>query len=307
MGIRSGWITGLLVVVVLAAAACGGSEESQPVVVGVGSTDEQRVLAALAVEALTRAGVPTTAAGDLGDTVALRRRAFDGDIDLFWDYTGAAWALGLGQQAPPADPVESYERVARADAEAGLVWLEPTQANATLALFVRSEDRPEPPGNTLSWLAGQLSAGDRPLCADPDFLDRPAGYQALAEEYAIAVERVDAVAASEDRAVAQVARGSCFAGLASATSGAAVAAGLARVTDDQRLFPAFVVAPVAAAEVMRRAPEVRSALADVSTRLSTQALAELNAQVVAGQDPQQVATAFLDAQAVAAAPDAVGT
>ena len=72
---------------------------------------------------------------------ALRRN----DIDVYWDYTGAAWVLGMQGQVPPADPEESYEQVRSADAEIGLEWLAPTTANATLALFVRAEDAvPEP-------------------------------------------------------------------------------------------------------------------------------------------------------------------
>ncbi|HEY8339010.1 MAG TPA: glycine betaine ABC transporter substrate-binding protein, partial [Egibacteraceae bacterium] len=75
-----------LAVVVAAGAglslASGASEAD--IVVGVGSTVEQRVLAALTVAALDDAGVTVEARTGLGGTVGLRREALGGEIDLFW-------------------------------------------------------------------------------------------------------------------------------------------------------------------------------------------------------------------------------
>lgn len=280
----------------LLVAGCGiVRAERDALVLGVGSTTEQRVLAALTVVALERAGVPVETRRDLGGTVGLRREGLRGRIDLWWDSTGAAWALGMGEQAPPADPVESYQRVQRADEDRGLVWLEPSAANATLALFVAAEDLPgegQPRG--LSWLAGRLSSGDARLCADADFVRRRGGLDALAEAYAIDLGRLLVAAADEARAIAQVAAGRCFAGLATATSGSARAAGLVPVADELGLFPAFVVAPVARAAALQRHPGVRDALAPVVRVLDTRALGELNRDVERGQDPVELAEAFLD-------------
>ncbi len=277
----------------VAVAGCDAGPDVDVVVVGVGSSDEQRVLAALSMEALTRAGVEVEAVADGGDTVALREAALDGEVDLYWDYTGAAWVLGLEQSFPQVDPVTSYEVVSEADAELGLIWLAPSQADATLSLFVRAGELPEPPNGTLTWLAGQLSAGGRPLCADPDFLADPAGYATLAAAYSIQTDRVEVVQAAEDEAVALTADGTCFAGLASATSGAAVRAGLAPVEDDQRLFPAFIAAPVVRQATLDRVPTIAPTLQRVAEDLTTARLAELTARVLDGDDPADVAVEAL--------------
>jgi osmoprotectant transport system substrate-binding protein len=269
----------------------GGTYDDRTVTLGVGSTDEQRVLAALTITALTRAGIavaqPRT---KLGGTQGLRQEARRGSIDLYWDYTGAAWSLGLGQQNPPADPRESYERVAKEDAAQGLVWLPPSAVNATLALFVRAAERPE--DGTMTELARELSAGSRTLCADPDFINRPAGYAALAEEYSIRA-LIPLREASEQESIAAVADGSCFAGLATATSGEARRAALVPVADDQRVFPAFIAAPVVRADVLERQPEIAQALTPLIQALTTDRLAELNAQLIGNADPQTIAEAFL--------------
>lgn len=280
-------LAALVAPLVVAGCLPAFTQTAPTVVVGVGSTDEQRLLAALSIVALDHAGVSPEVRPDLGGTVDLRREAIRGNVDVFWDYTGAAWALGLHQQTPPADPTESYERVRRADEDRDLTWLEPTDANATLALFVREADLPVGEPATLSWLSRGLSGQE--VCADEDFIERPGGMADLAMAYAFNVEEVRMVASDEDTAIARVAAGRCYAGLATATSGEARRAGLARVADDLVVFPAFVVAPVVRSAVLEAVPEVEEAFAPLVSLLDTDGLAALNAQVAAGADPEVVA------------------
>lgn len=267
--------------------------QPEPVVVGVGALAEQEVLGALAIEALDRAEVAVEREEGLATTVGLRREAASERVDLYWDYTGAAWSRGLGEPAPPADPVESWERVREADRHNGLQWLEPTDANATLALFVRADDAPE--GDAmLTWLAGELSGGERTLCADEDFLTRPGGLDALAAEYAIDLSRLAREPADEEEAIELVAAGECFAGLATATSGPARAEGLVPVADDLAVFPAFVVAPVVREDSPADREVVREALAPVVEALDTATLRRLNAEHARGEDVGELAARFLD-------------
>jgi osmoprotectant transport system substrate-binding protein len=266
--------------------------------VGAGAGVEQRVLAELAVAALRDAGIRAEAVETGGDTRALRGAVAREEIDLYWDYTGAAWSLSLGQQVPEVDPVESFRRVEQEDRGSGLRWLGPSRANATLALFVRAADVAEP-DRTLSWLAGRLSQSDPGpplrLCADPAFVEREGGLPSLAAAYAID-EAVDVEPADEDAAIRRVASGDCFAGLATATSGPARAAQLVPVADDLTVFPAFVVAPVVRQETLDRVPGLEGALAPALERLTTEDLAALNA--LAGEEQADLAIlarAFLEA------------
>lgn len=285
-------------------AGCGSEEPEDPeVVVGVGSTVEQQVLAALTVVALEESGIATEVRSNLGSTVGLRRQARAGVIDVFWDYTGAAWALGLGQHNPPPQPDESYERVRQQDRKGGLVWLEPSEANATLAFFVRAGDRPEAPPNGMEWLAGVLSAEERTLCVDDDFRRRPGGLQELAtEHYLMNLLRVRVVSADEEEAIEGVASGECFAGLATATSGEAYNAGLVPVADELRVFPAFVVAPVVRAEALEAEEGIAEALAPVVAALDTATLARLNGEA-ADTEPEELARRFVAEASGQATPD----
>jgi osmoprotectant transport system substrate-binding protein len=291
---RSGVAALVLLLVAVAGCTGGAPEVEEAVVIGVGSTVEQQVLAALTVVALTDAGLPTEVRPDLGDTVGLRRQALAGEVDVIWDYTGAAWALGLGQQNPPAEPLESYQRVREEDRDNGLTWLEPTTANATLALFVRAEALPpEPEPNGMDWLAGKLSVDQEALCVDEDFRRRPGGLAELATAYPMDLGRLEIIAAGEEEAIAAVAGGRCFAGLATATSGVASNAGLVPVEDELGVFPAFIVAPVAREGALGRHPEVADALVAVVERLDTATLAALNAEAERGVEPEELARRFL--------------
>lgn len=291
----------LVVVAVIALAvgglvsACAEAGAAPRVVIAAGATAEQQLLAAIAHEAVRRAGVPVEVREGLGGTTGLRRQALADQVDLYWDYTGAAWTLGLRETAPPADPLESWERVREADADQGLRWLEASGANATFALVVRRADLPPSGGERgMGWLAGELSSGTRRLCADPDFLARADGLPSLAAEYGIDTDGMPRRAATEDEAVRAVRAGECFAGLTTATSGAARAADLVPVEDELRVFPAFVVAPVAREGSPADRSPVVEALRQVTAALDTPTLARLNAQVVGGQDPVDVAAQFLD-------------
>ena len=293
---RPNLVIGAVLVVALVACVRDGQGTQPGVVVGVGSTTEQRVLAALTVQVLSEAGLAPEVRSDLGGTVGLRREAIGGSIDVFWDYTGAAWALGMGQQAPPADPEESFQRVSRADVDNGLTWLTPSAANATLALFVRRSDLPPADESRgLPWLAGVLSSGDRHLCADREFITRSGGLEALASAYAIDLERLTelSIPAAEPAAIRGVETGRCFAALATATSGEAALAGLVPVSDDLMVFPAFTIAPVARTERVDAVPQIKAAVQEVTRVLDTGALARLNARVEGGEDPAEVAEEFL--------------
>lgn len=272
------------------AVGCTPTAAAEGVTVGIGATTEQRLLAALTLVALDRAGVAATVE-EVGDTRNLHEAARRGDVDLFWDYSGAALSLELlRRQSPPTATQESFERAAKADSERDdLRWLGPSQANATLALFVRAADVGETE-RTLTLLSRRLSEGQLALCADPDFVDRPEGLASLAEEYAISTEALRRVAAPEPDAIARVAAGECFAGLVTATSGAAQNAGLVPVDDDLRVFPAFVVAPVVRGATLERNPSLEPALNQVIALLdSTARLRALNARVDGGIEPRVVA------------------
>ncbi|WP_370328184.1 glycine betaine ABC transporter substrate-binding protein [Euzebya sp.] len=285
----------LALLVAVALTACDGADDPRPIRVGAGSTTEQQVLAALTAGLLDRDGHPAEVVPDLGDTTDVREAALDGDIDVYWDYSGATWALALGLTAPPIDAQESYEAVAAEEEGNGLRWLTSSGVDARLAFFVRPEALTDAEDATLTWLAGELGQVDGALCADPAFLDAPSGYAYLADTYAIAPDATATRGAGEEEALRGTAEGTCIAGMASATSGLARELGLVALTDDQGVFPAQVVAPVVRLDTTVLDDRAERLVGSLSAELTTDALADLNAEAQAGTPIDQVAGAFLDA------------
>lgn len=141
----------------------------------------------------------------------------------------------------------------------------------------------------VSQLASLLAdAPDAALCLDGDFVRRQDGAAALFDAYAIDPGR-PVVATPPAAAVEGVVAGTCVAGLATTTDGAAWAANLRPLVDDRGVFPAFVVAVQARAALRAERPEVVAAWAPLQTSLTTALLGRHNARVVAGEPVEVVA------------------
>ena len=286
----------LLMLLVTVAAGCQQEPEVTVIRIGAGTTGEQQVLAALTAEVLARKDVPAEIVAELGDSGDVRDEALAGRVDVYWDYSGAAWAVSLGALAPPVDPVESFEAVAAEEAENGLEWMGPPQMDARLAFFVPSGAVPAGIDPNLSWLAGALVESDGALCADAEYLSAPSGYAYLADSYAISAQTVTTSALPGDEALRGIAEGRCQTALSAQGSGLARSLGLTALRDDLGVFPAQTVSAVIVQSGRADQPAPRDAVSDLAARLTTDDLANLNAAVELGEAPDVVASAFLDAR-----------
>lgn len=285
----------LLTLLALLAGACTDpGTDAEAIRVGAGSTTEQQIVAALTRELFARNDLASEIVPDLGDTIDVRQNGLNDRIDVYWDYSGAAWALSLGLPAPPVDPEESFEVVATEEAGNGLRWLGPSQVDARLTFFVRTDSLAQDSGPNLSWLASQLGRDRGVLCADAQYLESLSGYAFLADTYAISPEAVMTRAAAENEAVQATADGECLAGLATATSGTAAAAELLALADDQGVFPAQVLAPVVVRGGRAEDPLATRLLDTLAGVLTVEGLADLNAQADLGTPIDQLAIDFLD-------------
>ncbi len=265
-----------------------------PVRVGTGQQAESRLLAEVMVQLLTAADLPAEVV-ELADASDARRALELGDVDVVPAYTGEAWLEVLNRADPPSDQATSLARVAEADEAEGLVWLRPPitgdgltspPADATFA-FVVDDDGPHADVTTMSQLAARLGQLEAPvLCVDPAFAEREDGLAVVLDAYSIAPDSVERLGTTPAEAVLGVGAGDCDAGLTSATDGAAWALGQRPLVDDLGVFPAFVVAPVVAAEDLAL---VEAALRPLPRQLTTALLGSWNARVAQGEALEVVA------------------
>lgn len=306
-----------LLAIVLVVAACtfpGRADESatESVLVGSGPESESTLVAHVFAALLAAQEIPAEVKSF--DHRRDARQAIElGEVEVVPAYTGAVWLDELGWSDPPGDPRTSYERISRADAGRGLVWLPPTGVNATFTFVVRGVPATSASMEVLDDLAlvvNQAAAGQAPrgeqeddalddppppsearLCVDPAFASRADGLEAFARLYSLREEVLTSqlVLTDPDETVQAVADGRCLGGLTTATDGVAWLQDLHPLRDDLKIFPAFVLAPVVREELESSRSEVVAALEPFGAAVTNQRLASWNGRVSLGEPVETVA------------------
>ena len=215
-----------------------------------------------------------------------------GEIDLYAEYTGTAWASILGQTEAAADPLRTFFEVQRVcEATHDVRWLEPFGLNNTYALAMREAQAEELGVSRISDLLPhqqRLRAG-----FGGEFGERADGYRGLQRRYGLRIGDVRVLEHAlgyEAIAAGQIDLMDVY-----STDGKLLRFGLRVLEDDRRFFPPYHAAPVVRGELLRRHPEVARALAALAFRLPDHDVQALNYLVESeGAEPSAVARAFLE-------------
>jgi osmoprotectant transport system substrate-binding protein len=272
------------------AAALSSCGPRTNVRVGSKNFTESYVIAEIYAQALERAGLSVDRRFNLGATqitlTAMRR----GDIDLYPEYTGTA-ALDVLHLQPIHDPAELYRTVARDFSQRyGLIWLPPSPMNDSQGLAVTAAFSQKNRIQTLSQLAPVASRYR--LATIQEFVVRPDGIPGLQKLYGGFQFRE---VRTYDIALKYSALLEDKADVASAftTDGAIATDSLTVLRDDRGLWPAYNVAPVVRRRTLQVQPKVATILNGVSPAITDTVARRMNAAVESGQDPSDVAAAFL--------------
>ena len=317
---------GLLAVLMLLLAACGGGDEpaaDEPAAEGgseadgaaadgggpiaesvdlsgasvtVGSKEftEQRIVGQMAVAALEAAGAEVTDQTGLTGTETVRTALENGEVDMYWEYTGTGWITILQNTDPLESAEEYYTQVRDADADNGIVWLEPSEVNNTYAFFTSPAANLE--ATTISDLAtlAQSSPDQVTLCAATEFITRPDGLPGVQETYGFEFSEV--VEADLPLAIQAAIEGEqCTVGEIFQTDPQIPASELTVLEDDQGFFPVYNLAMTIREETYTENQEAYDTLfGEITALLNNDTMAELNGQVdLEGADPADVARDFL--------------
>ncbi|HSK92045.1 MAG TPA: glycine betaine ABC transporter substrate-binding protein [Euzebyales bacterium] len=293
------------------AAAGGGSEaagggEGGPVSdsvdlsgvsVTVGSKEftEQRIVGQMAVAALEAAGAQVTDQTGLTGTETVRTALENGEVDMYWEYTGTGWITILQNDEALEDAEAYFQRVAEADAENGIVWLEPSEVNNTYAFFINPAVT-DLDVSTLSELAevAQTNPEQVTLCAATEFITRPDGLPGVTEAYGFEFSEV--VEADLSLAIQAAIEGEqCTVGEIFQTDPQILAQDLTVLEDDQSFFPVYNLAMTIRDDTYNENQEAYDALfGEITSLLNNDTMTELNSQVeLEGSDPADVARDFL--------------
>jgi len=281
----------------LTGAALAGSltaAQANEIVVGGKNFTEQQILASMTSQYLDALGYDVEKRSGMGSAV-LRQAQENGQIDLYWEYTGTS-LINYNDVTERLSPEETYSRVKELDAEKGLVWLEPSEANNTYALAMREDDAEERGIATLSDLAQSVNDEEGLTFAlNAEFYAREDGWRPLQQAYDFRVGRSD-VKRMDSGLVYQALRDAQVeVGLVFATDGRIPAFDFRVLEDDQNYFPAYALTPVVREETLEANPELAEQMNTLSGLLDDMTMSNLNAQVdVEKVTIERVAENFLE-------------
>ena len=227
----------------------------------------------------------------LAGTYICHQGMLSGRIDLYPEYTGTALTTIL-KAKPDSNGQAVYDRVkTEYERRFGLTLGPAFGFNDTFAMEIRGEDARRLKIQTLSqaatyaphWRAG----------FGYEFMERPDGYKGLAATYGLRFATQPRIMdlgllarALKDHQI-DLAAGN-------ATDGLIPALDLFVLADDRHYFPPYEAVPVVRGDTLIRHPEVNSALAQLSGKISDQEMQQLN-YAVDGQhrDVKEVVREFL--------------
>ena len=282
----------------LATATKGG----RPVIV-VGSFNfpESVLLAYLYADALAGRGYPVRVLPGLGPRELVDPALMAGLIQLVPEYTGSALEfVSLGRVTATASVTATGQALARALTGRGLVLGRPAAAQDGNAIVVTAGTAARYRLGTISSLAAvasRLVFGGPPECPERAYC-----LPGLRLSYGLRFRGFVPLDADGPLTRQALGAGDISVALLFTTDPDIAAEHLVVLSDNRGLQPAENVVPVLRSAVVRRyGPGLLAALDAVSARLSTAALAKLDAQVELGQDnPDTVARAWLRAAGLAA-------
>ncbi|HZQ94792.1 MAG TPA: glycine betaine ABC transporter substrate-binding protein [Candidatus Sulfotelmatobacter sp.] len=227
----------------------------------------------------------------LAGTYICQQAILSGRIDIYPEYTGTALTAVLKQKAS-ADPSDVYQRVkGEYESRFGLTLGPAFGFNDTFAMEIRGEDARRLGLKTLSQAAGYAPHWRAGF--GYEFMERPDGYQGLAETYGLHFAEPPRIMDLGLLARALKDRQIDFAG-GNATDGLIPALDLFVLADDRHYFPPYEAVPVVREQLLHDHPELRSILGALGHTISDSEMQQMN-YAVDGQhrDPQEVVREFL--------------
>ncbi|BCL61788.1 glycine/betaine ABC transporter substrate-binding protein [Desulfomarina profundi] len=289
---KIGFITSTLCAVFIASTALAGS-----VTVGGKGFTEQLLLAEITSQYLTSKGYEVKLKTGMG-TSLVRSALENKQVDLYWEYTGTAFLTFHKNKFANQSANEIYNAVKAKDAEAGIVWLNPSAANDTYALAVRKADAESKGLKTLEDLATKLNGGEKlTLGCNIEFYKRDDGLKPLQKAYGFKFPRSDVKRMETGLVYKALKDGNVDVGLVFATDGRIPAFNFVVLKDTKNFFPAYAITPTIRKETLDANPDLAKHLNTLSGLLDDATMSRLNAEVdVDKKSVTEVAKNFLTSQ-----------
>lgn len=296
--IKRMWVLAAVVALAFVATGCGqGGEDALQqgggggggFVVGSANFPEQLILGNMYAEMVESRGIEVERRLNIGTRDVLFPALESGEITLVPEYNGALLAYLTDGEADVSKPAPTTKQLEEALPE-GLVALEPSEAQDKDGLAVTQETAKKYNLKTFSDLSGP--ADELIVGGPPEMSERPDGLPGMKEVYGIEFEEFKALDAGGPLTVEALSNGDIDVGRVFTSQGVIEQRDWVVLVDDKDLSPAQNVIPIIREDEANA--EIRSALDELSSTLTTNDLKKLNERVeVDKEDPEDVARNYL--------------
>jgi osmoprotectant transport system substrate-binding protein len=275
------------------AIGAGASAQAATIVVGGKNFTEQLLLAEMTAQLLKAKGFDVDKRDGMGSQI-VRDAQVNGQVDVYWEYTGTS-LVTYNKVTDPMSAEDTYKKVKELDAAAGLTWLDPSSANNTYALAVRSSDPRTDSLNTLSDAAKAFNdGGDLVIALGAEFSKRPDGLPGLEAAYGFQTTRANLSTMDDGLTYQALNEDQVDLAVVFATDGRISAFNFRVLQDDKGFFPNYALAPVVRTETLEANPALAEPLNALSAQLTDDVMQRLNAEVdVEKKTIEEVASTFL--------------
>jgi osmoprotectant transport system substrate-binding protein len=267
---------------------------AQTIVVGGKAFTEQQIMTAMTVALLKAKGFTPDRKAGMG-SAAVRQAMENGQIDVYWEYTGTALAVfnKINDKFDSADA--AYKKIKEVDAAKNLVWLNMSPVNNTYAFAMNADDAKKRGIVTMTDYARAVKADPKlTFASNAEFYSRPDGLPGWQKTYGFEIDR-DNVKRMDTGLVYQALKDrQVDSGVVFATDGRIPAFNFVVIKDDKNYAAPYNMTPVVRKEIADKNPKLVEALNALSAKLNNETMARLNASVdVDKKTPEEVAEAFL--------------
>ena len=278
----------VLAAVVLLGSNCGGSKKT--IVVGSKATTEQVILGEIVAQHLeSRLGRNVTRSFGLGNTPEVYQAMMNNQIGLYPEETGTIQAALL-KESPSSDASTTFERTRNEMRRIAQVeLLDPLGIDNSWAVVVSNDE-----ANRVVTLSDAARVKDGwKLGLTRDFNERTDGLAAL-NQYRVPMGAMPKVA-DAGSLYAALEKGELTMVIGNATDGQLVRQEEFKILrDDKKVFGFYQTCLMVRADLLANDPKIQPALAELSGKITTDAIRKLNAEVaVDHKKPADVAAEFL--------------
>ena len=287
----------LLLILVSGMAFAEGQGEKKSISVGSKNFTEQYIVSEIIAMLLENNGFDVSR--DFGmSTTVVRNALTTGQVDLYAEYTGTAWATFLEQEEPIRDPDLLFQKVAEMDKDSGIEWLFKLDINNTYAMAVPADFADQHNLKNLEDLADLVNEnpGDYTFAIDFEFYERADGFFAMAEHYGMDIPKDARNVKTMEIGLSYEAvdQGDVDIAMVFATDGKIKKFNMVVLDDNKNFFPVYSLCPTMHEDAYEMYPEVEKILMPLQDLLDETTMINLNYLVDAqNMEPEEVAEQFL--------------